>query len=108
EIERDKTICSLYGVPLDVLAGEGSFTNISDELLMEWPSKCQFYELSPCREKNTMKLLTSAIKQRTRNISTDKNEWNQHNTGITLDAPYSFISGINLAREEIYDRKEGE
>ncbi|MDR0303114.1 MAG: hypothetical protein LBI04_12485 [Treponema sp.] len=109
EIERDKTICSLYGLPLDAFAGEGSFINIDDALLEEWPSECRFYELPPCMEKNTMKLLTSPIKQQTRNILTanKNNEWHQNETGITLDAPYSFIAGINLVREELYDRREG-
>ena len=108
EIEKNKSICSLYGAELNISSGKGSLVNIDEELLGKWPSKCQFYELSPCNEKNTVKLTTSPITQQTMSNSTDKSyeEWEQYNTGITLDAPYSFIASINLVREEIYDKKE--
>jgi hypothetical protein len=109
EIERNKSICSLYGAELNISSGKGSLVNIDEDLLERWPSKCQFYELSPCNEKNTVKLTTSPITQQAMNDSTDKSydEWEQYNTGITLDAPYSFIKRLNLVREEIYDKKEG-
>jgi hypothetical protein len=108
EIEKNKSICSMYKVTLNASSGRGSLTNITEELLEKWPSECQFYELLPCNEKNTMKLTTSPITQRIMNDSTDDsyNEWDHYNTGVTLDAPYSFITGINLVREEIYERKE--
>jgi len=108
EIEKNKSICSMYGAQLNVSSGKGSFADINEELLEKRPSECQFYELLPCYEKNTIKLTTSPITKRTMSDSTDDsyNEWGQYNTGVTLDAPYSFITGINLVREEIYDRKE--
>jgi len=108
EIEKNKSICSMYGAPLNVSSGKGSLADINEELLEKGPSECQFYELLPCYEKNTIKLTTSPITKRTMSDSTDDSydEWEQYNTGVTLDAPYSFITGINLVREEIYDRKE--
>jgi len=108
EIETNKSICSLYGAALNVSSGKGSLINIDEELLGEWPSKCQFYELPPCNEKNTLKLTTSPITQQIMNDSTDSSydEWEQYNTGITLDAPYSFITSLNIAREEIYDNEK--
>jgi len=108
EIERINSICSLYEAPLNDYSGKCSVTNINEELLTELPSKCRFYELVPFKEEDTVKLTTSPVKQKTKNISTENNDndWDQYNTGITLDAPYSFVTGLNLVREEIYDRKE--
>jgi len=108
EIERINSICSLYGVPLNDYSGKCSVANINEELLLELPSKCRFYELDTFKEKDTLKLTTSPVKYKSRNISTDNNDkdWDQFNTGITLNAPYSFITAMNLVREEIYDRKE--
>jgi len=108
EIERINSVCSLYGAPLNDYSGKCSITNINDELLTEWPNKCRFYELAPFNEENTVKLTTSPLKQKIKNISTDNNDknWEQFNTGITMNAPYSFVTAVNLVREEIYERKE--
>ena len=108
EIQRINSICSLYGAPLNDYSGRCSIANINEELFNEWPSNCRFYELETFMEKDTVKITTSPIKHKTKNISADNNEnnWDQYNTGITLNAPYSFISGLNLVREEIYDHKE--
>jgi len=108
EIERINSVCSLYGAPLNDYSGKCSITNINDELLTEWPNKCRFYELAPFNEEDTVKLTTSPLKQKSKNISTDNNDknWEQFNTGITLNAPYSFVTAMNLVREEIYERKE--
>jgi len=108
EIEKNISICSLYGAELDFSPGRGSLINVDEDLLAEWPSNCRFYELPLCYDKDTVELTTSPIIQQTMNDETDKsyNEWEQYNTGITLDAPYSFITRLNIVREEIYDKKE--
>jgi hypothetical protein len=83
EIETSKELCSLYGAPVnDSLAGN-AFLDIKEETLLEPPSKCQFYELAPNKVKGTLAL---------------------DNTGETLYAPYGFISGLNIVREELYDK----
>jgi len=84
EIEANRYLCSLYGVPANDSFSSGAFMDIKEEVLLEWPSKSQFYELAPNRVKGTLEL---------------------DHTGETLDAPYSFIARISLAREEIYDKK---
>jgi hypothetical protein len=83
EIETSKELCSLYGAPAsDSLTGN-AILDIKEESLLEAPSKCQFYELAPNKLKDTLEL---------------------DNTGETLYAPYSFISGLNIVREELYDK----
>jgi hypothetical protein len=84
EIKKSKEICSLYGAPADDSLEGNAFLDIEEEALLEPPSKCQFYELAPNKEKDTLEL---------------------DNTGETLYAPYSFITSISLAREEIYDKE---
>ena len=108
EIERINSICSLYGAPLNDYSGKCSITNINEELFKEYPSKCRFYEIPPLNEEDTLKLTTSPVKYKIKNISKDNNDknWDQFITGITLNAPYSFVTAINLVREEIYDHKE--
>jgi hypothetical protein len=83
EIDTGKELCSLYGAPAnDSLAGN-AVLDIKEETLLEPPSKCQFYELAPNKLKDTLEL---------------------GNTGETLYAPYSFISCLNIVREEVYDK----
>jgi hypothetical protein len=108
EIEKVKNICSLYDVDINTAIPHRSFENITDKLLEESPKESQFYELPPFEDKNTMKLTAAPTIKLARKLLTSKNndQWDQYDTGLTLNAPYSFISGINLAREEIY-RKEG-
>jgi hypothetical protein len=84
EIEADKELCVLYDVPVNESSMSGAFSGIKEEALLEMPGKGQLYELVPNKEKGSMEL---------------------GNTGETLYAPYSFIAGISLVREEIYDRK---
>jgi len=107
EIERGGSICSLFGAPLNA-SSKGSLTNIDEEILTKWPSKCQFYELTPCNEENTVRLTASPVTRQIMNDSTDSgyDEWEQYNSGITLNAPYGFITRINIVREEMYDKKE--
>jgi hypothetical protein len=57
--------------------------DIDDDFLTELPSANQLYELNPYNAENTVEL---------------------NNTGETLNAPYSFIEGINIVREEIYNK----
>jgi hypothetical protein len=83
EIEMSRELCTLYNVPADDSLAGNTFWNIKEEVLLEQPAKCQFYELEPNKVKGTLKL--------------DK-------TGETLYAPYSFISGLSLVREELYDK----
>jgi hypothetical protein len=83
EIEKYKELCLLYGAPAqDSLAGS-AFLDIKEEALLEPPSQCQLYELAPNKMENTLEL---------------------DDTGETLYAPYSFISGLNIVREELYDK----
>jgi len=84
EIKANKYLCSLYGVAANDSTVSSAFMDIKEEVLLEWPSKSQFYELAPNRAKGTLEL---------------------DHTGETLNAPYGFIAGISLAREEIYDQK---
>lgn len=108
ELEKIKDICSLYNVHINTDIPRRSFENITDKLLEESPKESQFYELPKYEDKNTMKLTAAPTIKLSRKMLTSKNndQWEQYDTGLTLNAPYSFISGINLAREEIY-RKEG-
>lgn len=108
EVEKIKTICSLYNVHINTDMPHRSFENITDKLLEESPKESQFYELPKYEDKNTMKLTAAPTIKLARKMLTSKknDQWDQYDTGLTLNAPYSFISGINLVREELY-RKEG-
>jgi hypothetical protein len=87
EIKWSKELCVLYKAPInDSLAGN-AFLDIKEEALLESPSKCQFYELAPNKAENTLEL---------------------DHTGETLYAPYGFISGLNIVREELYDKEEAD
>jgi len=108
EIEKYIGICSLYNISINIAIAHRSFENITDKLLEETPAESQFYELPEYKDKDTMKLTSAPTIKLARKLLTSKknDHWDQYDTGVTLDAPYSFITGINLAREEIY-RKEG-
>jgi hypothetical protein len=108
EIDKILNICSLYNVHIDIATVHRPFENITDALLEETPGESKFYELSKYEDKGTMKLTAAPTIKLARKLLTSKknDQWEHYDTGINLDAPYSFISGINLAREEIY-RKEG-
>jgi hypothetical protein len=85
EIKWSKELCDLYGAPVnDSLAGN-AFLDIKEEALLEPPFKCQFYELTPNKAEDTLEL---------------------DHTGETLYTPYGFISGLNIVREEVYDKDE--
>jgi hypothetical protein len=108
EIDKILNICSLYNVHIDTAIVHRSFENITDALLEETPKESKFYELTKYEDKGTMKLTAAPTIKLARKLLTSKknDQWEHYDTGINLDAPYSFISGINLVREEIY-RKEG-
>jgi len=108
EIEAGKKLCSLHGTPSNASSLNNSFADVSESVFSKLPSASQFYELAPYRVKKTMKLTASLMKQQPQNILSRNNhdEWEQYDTGITLDAPYNFITSLNIAREEIYDEKE--
>jgi len=107
EFKEYTKLCEMYGVPLNISEGNGVFVDINDELLKKLPSQSNFYELNKFMEKNTVKLTSSVKIKQTRKYLTNKNNdhWDLHDTGITLDAPYSFITGLNLVREEIYKKE---
>jgi hypothetical protein len=84
EIEANRELCALYGVPANNFSMSNAFMDIKEESLLEMPSESRFYELAPNRVKGTLEL---------------------DRTGETLDAPYSFIAVMSLTREEIYDKK---
>ncbi|MCL1790668.1 MAG: hypothetical protein FWG40_04835 [Peptococcaceae bacterium] len=84
EIALSRLLCSLHGIPTDTPALNNPFISIPDRFLQEHPSASPLYELVPNTDSKTLKL---------------------DNTGEPLDAPYSFISGLCLIREEIYEKK---
>ncbi|MCL1917625.1 MAG: hypothetical protein FWG14_04845 [Peptococcaceae bacterium] len=84
EIEVSRQLCSLCGVPPAPAAMNTAFVEITDHFLREHPSASPLYELKPSCVKGTVEL---------------------DNTGESLNAPYSFVSGMGLVREEIYDKK---
>jgi hypothetical protein len=108
ELKEYKKICNMYNVPINISEINDAFMNIDEELLEKTPSQCNFYELDRLKEKDTVKLTSSANPKQTRKTLTSRKDdhWDMHDTGITLDAPYSFITGLNLVVEEIY-KKEG-
>ena len=73
EIEQGRLLCSLYEVPVTEFSMINAFVDITEDFLPEMPSDSQLYELIPYKTKNTLEL---------------------DNTGVTIDAPYSFIMGI--------------
>jgi hypothetical protein len=83
EIKLSRELCSLYGAPANDSSMSNIYLDIKEEVLLELPSKSQLYELAPNKEKDTLEL---------------------DNTGETLCAPYSFITGLKIAREELYDK----
>jgi len=108
EIEASKELCFLHGVPSNASSMNNVFVDVSESVFSEPPSASHFYELARYKCKNTMKLTASSKTQQSRNYiyNDNRNEWDQYDTGVTLDAPYSFIVSLNIAREEIYDKKE--
>jgi len=108
EIEAGKELCFLHGVPSNASSMSNVFVDVSESVFSEPPSAGHFYELARYKCKNTMKLTASSKTQQSRNYlyNSNRNEWDQYDTGVTLDAPYSFIESLNIAREEIYDKKE--
>jgi hypothetical protein len=110
EIEASKKLCSLHGVPQDAssMSGGSAFVDVSESVFFESPSACHFYELAPYTGKNTVKLTASSKTQQPRNFifNGSRDEWEQCDTGVTLNAPYSFISSLNISREEIYTKEK--
>jgi hypothetical protein len=108
EIETGKKLCSLHGSPSNASFLNNAYVDVDESVFSELPSDSQFYELVPYREKNTMKLTAALITQQPQNIFSDSrhDEWDKYNTGITLNAPFSFITSLNVAREEIYNEEE--
>jgi hypothetical protein len=85
ELQNHRELCSLYGLPVNNSTMANTYANVGGSFLTDLPSACQLYELTPYKHKNTLEL---------------------ENTGENLDSPYSFVAGISIIREEIYD-KEG-
>jgi len=83
-IEKYRSICNLHGLSEKDCSFSNVYMDISENMVLELPSSSQLYELVPNNVKNTLDL---------------------NKTGDNLDAPYSFIEGISLVREEVYDRK---
>jgi len=108
EIEADKELCSLHGAPSNASSMSNIFLDVSESVFSEPPSISHFYELARYKGENTMKLTASSKTQQPRNYlyNSSRNEWDQYDTGVSLDAPYSFITSLNIAREEIYDKEE--
>jgi len=86
-IEKNKKLCGLYNVSTHNSLMTNVYMHIDEDSLMELPSGCQLYELRPEKRKNTVLL---------------------DNTGGTLDAPYSFVAGMSLKREELYKEEHGD
>jgi hypothetical protein len=84
EIKNIRNMSSLYGLQVNDSNMMNTYVDVSGSFLTEMPSACQLYELTPNNKENTMEL---------------------ENTGETLNAPYSFIAGLSIIREEIYDKK---
>jgi hypothetical protein len=106
EIKLSRELCSLYGAPANDSSVSNAYLDIKEEVLLELPSKSQLYELTPNKVKNTLKLTSSPkMRQSQQYVLNDKyDECEHYDTGITLDAPYNFISGMSLVREELYDK----
>jgi hypothetical protein len=81
EIKRSRELCQLYEVKLKEPSVIDAAIDIADSFLLEMPSASQIYELRPNDDTNTLEL---------------------DRTGQKLNAPYSFIMGISLIREELY------
>ena len=84
EIEANIKLCSLYKVPANNSSVSNTFMDIKEESLLKLPSESQMYELASYKVKNTLEL---------------------DNNGDMLDAPYSFIVGLSLSHEELYEKK---
>jgi hypothetical protein len=83
EIKNIRDLSSLYGLPVNDSQAIRTYVDVNGSFLTEMPSACQLYEFTPNKKENTMEL---------------------ENTGETLDAPYNFIAGISIVREEIYNK----
>jgi hypothetical protein len=81
EIKRSRELCSLYEILLKEPTVVDANIDIAEDFLLEMPSGSQIYEIAPYADKNTVEL--------------DK-------TGQKINAPYSFVNGISLIREELY------
>jgi len=108
EIETCKKLCYLHDAPSNASSFSNTFVEVNESIFSQPPSASHFYELTPFKGKNTMKLTSSTKAQQPQNLLSDNNhdEWDQYDTGITLNAPYSFIKSLNIAREEIYNEEE--
>ena len=85
EIERYKNLCFLYKVSLkDDSSLIDTNIDLTENFLSKMPADSQIYEFSPNKEKSTMEL---------------------NKTGEKLNAPYSFVKGVSLVREELYTKK---
>jgi len=84
EINQSRELCSLFEVPVNNSPVTGIFVDVDESLLTEMPSASRFYELPTYKIKNTLEL---------------------DNTGQALNAPYSFITGMSIVREEIYNKR---
>jgi len=104
EIETGKKLCNLHGVPSNASSMNNAFVEVNESIFSEPPSASHFYELPTFKGKNTMKLTASSKTDQPRNLVSNgsRDEWDQYDTGITLNAPYSFIKSLSIAREEIY------
>jgi hypothetical protein len=83
EIKNAKELCSIYGLPVYDSTTTNIIADIDGTFLIEMPSSCKLYELTPYKTKKTLEL---------------------ENIGETLDAPYGFIAGLKILREEIYNK----
>jgi len=81
EMKAKQFICSLYNKKLDLSFIKHS--EVDHDIIKELPAESYLYELNPNDDIKTLRL---------------------GNTGELLDAPYSFIIGIDLKREEIYKK----
>jgi hypothetical protein len=107
EIETGKKLCSLHGAPSKASTLNSACADVNEGVFSESPAGSRFYELATFKGENTMKLTASSKTQQTQNLlpNSSSDEWDQYDTGITLNAPYSFIKSLNIAREEIYDEE---
>jgi len=82
EKKAKEALCSLYDIKMNVPSVSPAYIDL--DAINVPPAESHLYELIPSADKRTLKL---------------------GNTGEFLEAPYNFITGIDLIREEIYKPK---
>jgi hypothetical protein len=85
-MNHNRTLIKLYGQTDIASLSQKTSANVHDDFITKQPSDCEIYELVISTHGNTLEFL---------------------NTGEILNAPYNFITGLSINREELYDKAGG-